>query len=63
MIKYKDFTTKNSKIDNNFRESVKNRAKFCRVVKAKEKKKGGQLFRDVFNPAVKRSQSLQEFVL
>ena len=40
MIKYKDFTTKNSKIDNNFRESVKNRAKFCRVVKAKEKKKG-----------------------
>ena len=63
MIKYKDFAIKNSKIDNNFRESVKNRAKFCGVMKAKEKKKGRQLFRDVFNPAVKRSQSLQEFVL
>ena len=40
VIKYKDFAIKNSKIDNNFRESVKNRAKFCGVVKVEEKKKG-----------------------
>ena len=40
MIKYKDFAIKNSKIDNNFRESVKNRAKFCGVVKVEKKKIG-----------------------